>query len=197
MPQSIEPTPSLPSDLRSSPRRGHMELSQQEQFVALFIQNEAAIHSFVLTLIPSLQDSEEIVQEASMTMWRRFEQYQPGTSFRNWAFQIAKYTTFNYVRKQSRDRHRFSEKMMELLASHAESSQEVNESRRRALEHCITKLPDRDRHVLAGCYREGSTIKAFAESDGRTANAVTKHLNRIRRTLSKCVRQSVGAEGAA
>lgn len=168
--------------------------TQHEQFVALFVRHEAAIQSFVLTLVPLFADSEEVVQEASMTMWRRFDQYQPGTSFRNWAFQIAKYTAFNFVRKQVRDRHLFSEKIMTLLAEQGEREQEDRESRRSMLEHCIAKLNEKDQTVLAGCYQEGMTIKAFAEANGRTPNAVTKHLNRIRRNLLQCVQQTLRLE---
>lgn len=187
---SHEPQP----DSSSSAEQRPADSSQNEQFVALFVRHEAAIQSFILTLVPSMTDSEEVLQDASMTMWRRFDQYQPGTNFRNWAFQIAKYTAFNFVRKQIRDRHRFSETIMTLLAEQAEREQEDREVRRRMLDHCITKLPATDREVLAGCYREGTTIKAYAELQGRTSNAVTKHLNRIRRSLLQCIQQTLRLE---
>lgn len=173
------------------------ESTPHEQFVAQFVRHEAAIHSFVLTLIPSSTDAEEVLQEASMTMWRRFDQYEPGTSFRNWAFQVAKYTAFNFVRKQARDRHRFSENVMSLLAEQAEREQSDREARRRVLEHCISKLGDTEQSLLAGCYREGATIKSFAIQDGRSPNAVTKQLSRVRRSLLVCVRQTIGQEAPA
>lgn len=172
------------------------DAKQHERFVALFVRHETAIYSFVMSIVASTTDADEIFQEASMTMWRRFDQYQPGTSFRNWSFQVAKYTAFNFVRKQIRDRHRFSETIMTLLADQAEKEQEDRESRRRMLDHCIEKLPETDRVVLAGCYQEGVTIKAFAAEQGRTSNAVTKHLNRIRRSLLKCIQSTLQLEAA-
>lgn len=129
-----------------------------------------------------------------MTMWRRFDQFQPGTSFRNWAFQIAKYTAFNFIRKQARDRHRFSEKVMLLLAEQAEREQEDRESRRQVLEHCVAKLDEEQREVLAGVYQDGASIKSFAEERGRTANAIGKQLARIRKSLLVCVRQTLRME---
>ena len=171
-------------------------LCQHEQFVALFVSNEAAIHSFVLSMIPSSADADEVLQEASMTMWRRFDQYTPGTSFRNWAFQIAKYTAYNFVRKRARDRHRFSEKVMTLLVDQAEREQDDREARRRVLDHCVAKLETTERTLLSGVYREGSSIKAFAAEQGRTANAVGKQLARIRKSLILCVRQTLRTEVA-
>jgi RNA polymerase sigma-70 factor (ECF subfamily) len=170
--------------------------NQQEQFVALFVRHEAAIHSFVLTLLPDAADAEEVMQQASLTMWRKFDQFTPGTSFRNWAFQVAKYAALNHLAKVRRDRHRFQAELMEMLADRASERAEQLELQRRALAYCLEQLPEEDRHLLAGCYAEGATIRAFAESLGRTSNAVYKHLNRLRANLLKCVQLRLGLEGA-
>lgn len=172
-------------------------VGNHEQFVTLFVRHESAVHSFIMTLVPSMADAEEVLQEASMTMWRRFDQYQSGTSFRNWAFQIAKYTAFNFVRKRARDRHRFSEAVMTQLAEQAEREQSDREARRRTLEHCIAKLGEAERAVLAGCYAEGVTIKQYALAEGRTPNAVSKQLNRVRRVLLLCVQETLRLEAPA
>ena len=172
-----------------------LELSDQERFVSLFVRHQAAIHSFIMTMLPSLEESEEVLQEASMTMWKRFDQFKPDTNFRNWAFQIAKFTTFNYVRKLGRDRHHFNENMMKLVADYAEERSDELEQQRRVLRQCITKLPEQDSEVMSGCYAEKATIKSYAEQVGRTANAVTKQLSRIRRSLLKCVRRTLALEG--
>ncbi len=167
-----------------------------QEFVALFVRHEAAIHSFVLTLVPDAELAEDIVQQASLTMWRRFEQYQPGTSFRNWAFQVAKFTTMNYLVKIRRDRHVFSEQLMELLADEAARESELLAAQRRALGECIEKLSDEDRRTVAGCYQESSTIKQFAEAIGQTPNAVYKRLNRIRSALQQCIERRLGLESS-
>jgi RNA polymerase sigma-70 factor (ECF subfamily) len=168
----------------------------REQFVALFVRHEAAVHSFVLTLLPDLVDAEDVVQQASITMWRKFDQYTPGTSFRNWAFQIAKYTAMNHITKTRRDRHRFEAGLLEALAQRAVERSEQLDQQRRALGFCIEKLPPEDRQLLTGCYAEGAKINAFAEQLGRTSNAVYKHLNRLRAGLLKCVQWRMGLEGA-
>ena len=168
-----------------------------EQFVGLFVRHEAAIHSFVLTLLPDLNDAEEVVQQASLTLWRKFDQYTPGTSFRNWAFQVAKFTAMNHITKTRRDRHRFQEHLLELLADRATERAEQLEMQRRALAFCLERLPDDDRHLLSGCYAEGSTIRDVAEQLGRSSNAVYKQLNRLRANLLKCVEVRLGLEGTS
>lgn len=170
------------------------EEDRHEEFVALFVRHEAAVHSFVLTLLPDFAAAEDVVQEASLTMWRRFDQYEPGTNFRNWAFQIAKYTVMNYRTKSQRDRHVFSERLLEMLAQRAVEKNDHLDDRRRALASCLERLGEEDRQVLAGCYRQGATVKTFAESLGQTPNAIYKRLNRIRAGLLNCIERRLGWE---
>ncbi|MFV1964879.1 MAG: sigma-70 family RNA polymerase sigma factor [Pirellulaceae bacterium] len=164
--------------------------------MALFVRHEPGIHSFLASLLASLDDAEVVMQETSMAMWKKFEQFEAGTSFRNWAFQIARYEAMNFRRKRGRDRHVFSDELVQLLADDAARQAAQLEEERRVLAHCVAKLSSRDRGVLSGCYREGSKIKAYAESVGRTPNAVGKHLAKVRTALSLCVRQTLGLEGA-
>jgi RNA polymerase sigma-70 factor (ECF subfamily) len=170
--------------------------SKHEEFMALFVRHEPAIHSFLMSLLANLDDAEVVMQETSMAMWRKYEQFKTGTSFRNWAFQIARFEAMNFRRKRQRDRHFFSDELVQLLADDAAQQAAQLEEERRVLAHCVAKLDPRDRGLLSGCYREGSTIKEYAESVGRTANAVRKHLARIRTALSLCVRQTLGLDEA-
>jgi RNA polymerase sigma-70 factor (ECF subfamily) len=162
--------------------------------MALFVRHEPAIHSLLTSLLANLDAAEVVMQETSLAMWRKFEQFQPGTSFRNWAFQIARFEAMNFRRKRQRDRHLFSDELVRLLADEAEQQAARLEEERRVLAHCVAKLDPRDRGVLSECYRQGSTIKAYALRVGRTPNAVRKHLSRIRAALSLCVQRTLGLD---
>ena len=168
---------------------------KHEEFIALFVRHEPTIHSFLTSLLANLDDAEVVMQETSMAMWKKFDQFETGTGFRNWAFQIARFEAMSFRRKRQRDRHFFSDELVQLLADDAAQHAAQLEEERRALAHCVAKLDARDRGLLSGCYREGSTIKKYAESVGRTPNAVRKHLAKVRAALSLCVRQTLGFEG--
>ena len=168
---------------------------KHEEFMGLFVRHEPAIHSFLTSLLVNPDDAEVVMQETSMAMWRKFDQFEGGTSFRSWAFQIARFEAMNFRRKRQRDRHFFSDELVQLVADDAAQHAAQLEEERRVLAHCVAKLDSRDRRLLSGCYREGSTIKAYAESVGRTPNAVRKHLAKIRAALSLCVRQTLELDG--
>jgi RNA polymerase sigma-70 factor (ECF subfamily) len=174
-----------------------LQPQSQEQFVALYVEHQVAIRSFVRMLLPDPADAEDVMQTTSLTMWRRFEQFQPGTSFRNWAFQVAKFVAMKHIARKARDRHRFSEATINMLAEHVEQQEERLAGQRRALEHCVEQLGSDDRQVLAVCYSTGVTLKEFAVEIGRTPNALYKQLGRIRAALVECVQRRLEAERIA
>ena len=171
--------------------------TRHEEFVALYVRHEAAIFSFVLTIVNQTADAEDVVQRASMTMWRCFDKFELGTNFRAWAFQIAKNESLNHLSKVKRDRHVFSEKLVAMLADQVEERGDDLDARRRALDFCVEKLPSDDRKMVEGCYAEKSTIRSYAESAGETSNKIYKRLNRVRRGLMKCIEMQLGLGGAS
>ena len=168
-----------------------------DEFVALYVQHEKAVFSFVLAMVRNTADAEDVVQRASMTMWRCFGQYKAGTNFRNWAFQVAKNEALNHLKKVRRDRHVFGEKLIAMLAEQAEERAAELEARSGALDFCVEKLPPAERKMVVGCYAEGSTIRSFAEKAGETANAIYKRLNRVRAQLQQCIERRLGLEEEA
>ena len=170
--------------------------TRHEEFVALYVRHEPAVFSFVLGMVGRSADAEDVVQRASMTMWRCFDRFKPGTNFRNWAFQVAKNEALNYLTRARRDRHVFSEKMIELLASDNSEEADKLEARRRALDSCVEKLPQHDHEIVSGCYAEGATVQSYAKQKGGTANKFYKKLNRIRGKLHQCIEAQLGIEGS-
>lgn len=164
----------------------------EERFISHYVSHQRAIHSFIMTIVPSAVDADEILQEASITMFRKFDQFKEGTSFRNWAFQVAKFTAFNHLRQVKRDRLVFEPALVELIAKDVSRFDGELNARKLALKHCRAKLPKKDSEVLTSCYSGRQTINQYSKSVGRTPNAIYKQLDRIRRDLLKCIRRVAG-----
>jgi len=126
--------------------------------MALFVRYEPAIHSFLTSLLANLEDAEVVMQETRIAMWRKCDRFDKGTSFRNWAFRMARFEAMNFRRKRQRDRHFFSDELVQLPADAAARHAARLEEQRRVLAHCVAKLDSRDRGLLSGCYREGATM---------------------------------------
>jgi RNA polymerase sigma-70 factor, ECF subfamily len=167
-----------------------------EKFTALLARNHAPLMSFILSLHPHWADAEDILQQASVVLWRKFAEFTPGTSFLAWSCQTARYLVLNHHRKETRDPHVFSGELVELLSREGEADAEHLQRQREVLGGCLNKLDARSRRLVARCYETGATIREAAEDLGATPNSVYKTLNRLRETLLECVRRSLAGEGA-
>ena len=167
-----------------------------ERFTALLTRHHAPLMSFILSLVPQWADAEDLLQQASVILWRKFGEFQPGTSFLAWSCQTARYLVLNHLRKNTRDPHVFSGELVDLLAREAEEDAERLQRQHAALGACLGKLDDRSRRLIARCYETGASIKEAAEALGATPNSVYKTLNRLRDALLECVRRTLAGEGA-
>jgi RNA polymerase sigma-70 factor, ECF subfamily len=168
--------------------------SDYERFTALLTRHHAPLMSFILSLLPQWADAEDVLQQASVILWRKFSEFVPGTSFLAWSCQTAKFLALNYRRKNTRDPHVFSPELVEILAREAEDDAERLQRQRAILGTCLGKLDARSRRLLARCYEAGASIKEAAEALGATPNSVYKTLNRLRETLLECVRRTTAGE---
>ena len=70
-------------------------LPAHEQFTSLLLRHHAALLGYILSLVSNWSDAEDILQQASVVMWRKFGEFQPGSDFRSWGCQIAKFHALN------------------------------------------------------------------------------------------------------
>jgi RNA polymerase sigma-70 factor (ECF subfamily) len=172
------------------------EDDRHERFTALMSRQHASLMGFTLSLVPNWSDAEDILQQASVVMWRKFGEFQEGTDFLAWGCQVVRFHVTNFVRKRARDKHLFSPELIETMAGEALGDAEHLASERAALQACLGKLDDAGRKLLARCYEPQATIRQVAHELGRTPNSVYKGLNRLRETLLRCIRRTLSREGA-
>ena len=46
-------------------------------FLRLFLQNERRLYAYVLALLPNRADADDVLQEASLVMWDKFDAERP------------------------------------------------------------------------------------------------------------------------
>jgi RNA polymerase sigma-70 factor (ECF subfamily) len=163
--------------------------SLMERFVRLLSQHEVRIFNCILSLLPRWSDAEDVYQECSMVIWRRFEEFDPATDFPKWACHIAYLTAMNYRRKQHRERMYFSNEFLDLVASRRLEDSELLDARRDALEHCLEKLPPQERELLRQRYAGSRTLHSLAAEAGRTARSYYRWLDGVRQRLMECIRR--------
>jgi len=144
---------------------------------------------YVMTLVANRHDAEDVLQRASLVMWRRFDTFEAGTDFPAWATTIAFYEARNFQRIAGRSRLEFDDELMNTLA--AERVEHVRHWSRRsdALEQCILKLDSDSRNLVHAIYSEGKQAVEVARDQGRAPKTIYNKLNFIRRALAECVQR--------
>lgn len=144
--------------------------------------------AMVYTLLPHWPDAEDVVQRTRVVLWQKFDSFRPGSNFRSWAMQIARFEVANFRRRKQSDYLLFSEDLVDSLAQVRSTLTEDLEWRRERLAECIQQLRESDRRILQQCYGPDSTsIRDAAETLNRPVNTLYKALARIRQSLQVCV----------
>jgi RNA polymerase sigma-70 factor (ECF subfamily) len=159
------------------------------EFVELFATHDRGIYKYLLTLLVDPNTTQEVFQETSVTLWRKFDEFQPGTSFLAWACRVAYFETLKFRQTVRRDRLCFNDDLLNTLAEERTKVDDVLQLHRAALPDCMKKLPPKDRELIEQRYASEETILAIARRTGRPANTLYKALERIRRTLLKCIEE--------
>jgi len=181
--------PSTSSEESSKPAKGKL-------FLRLFLQNKRRLYAYVLTLLPNRTDADDVLQEASLVMWDKFDELHPPDDFTAWGCRIAYFKVLDFYKKRQRSRVCFSQAMLERIAETAieQAATLQLDERREALGGCIEKLNIRDRDLLTRRLAEGATTQSTAAQVGRSADAVYKALAKIRQALFDCVTRALAQE---
>ena len=116
------------------------ESSQTERFLQLLTVNNNRIYAFILGMVYSRSNAEDIMQETTIAMWRKFSEFQPGTDFVAWGVTFAKYQVLAFWQKHKHDPIQFSEETLMTLMADADVMLNQMDRRIDAMHVCLKKL---------------------------------------------------------
>jgi RNA polymerase sigma-70 factor (ECF subfamily) len=152
-----------------------------EAFVRLLVEHEPRVRSFLRGLLP--------------VAWRKFDDFEEGTSFGGWLLTIARFEALKYRRRVARSRLVFVDEVWDLLAEEA-SGEELQQIRRQHLEICLEKLGSPKRDLLLHVHTHGVVMRKAAEESGKSEQAFYKVIQRLRSVVLDCVLKEITTEGA-
>lgn len=172
------------------------ETTNTEEFIRLFTAHQVRLHTLALSLIPNYADADEVLQQASLVIWKKFGEFdRAGGSFFAWASRILSFEAKNYYRRKGRDKLRFDEKFLDVVADRVSEMSEELAERERLLADCVARLRPEHREIIRLRYGQGATIEAVARAVGRTSEAIYNVLSRIRQALVDCVDRQRALQG--
>lgn len=167
----------------------------QQRFLSLFLRSEREVFRYVAALVPNVSDAEDIVQQTAISLWEKFDEYDPNQPFTPWACRFALNKARQWIERRQRWQKLLDHGLAEELALRREELRPELDARLKHLEGCLQKLPHEQLQIVEHYYYRRTAIEEVAEKSGRTIEATYKALQRIRSSLQVCVENA--AKGSA
>ena len=141
-----------------------LDSERHDLFVELLERHQSQLFGYLLALVRNLTDAEDIFQQTCLVLWKKFDQFDVGTSFPRWASTIARLEAMNFLKAKRRSPLRFSEDLHEKLAAVQIDDGEISgPGRTEALANCLEKLVPADRSIVEACYGGESSVREIAQ----------------------------------
>lgn len=164
-----------------------VEQSRQHVFRRHWVRWQPRIYAFIRTVVFRRADAEDVLQEVAAVLWDKIGEFEEGTRFDQWAFQIARYKILNFQKQKARERVKFSDALEETIADEFAAAQHETNDQIDALERCVEKLSTEHRTLLKQRYEPGATSRSVARRVGRSESAISRTLSKIYAMLSRCM----------
>jgi RNA polymerase sigma-70 factor (ECF subfamily) len=173
------------------------ETETRKRLMSLMTRHQRQIFGYIHALVPHRADAEDILQETSLVICEKFDDFTEGTDFVAWACQIAWWNVRRARQKFARSKIVFDDEVLEAVSNTAVTMTAEIDTRHEALQHCLAKLHPRDRDLLLTRYEPGAGVEEAAQRSGRSMDAAYKALARLRKLLHDCVTQRLALEAHA
>jgi RNA polymerase sigma-70 factor, ECF subfamily len=171
-----------------------IETDGQQQFVELLLTNQRQITTYIATLLCSPSDVDDVFQNTSVVLWRKFGEFEPGTNFLAWACRTAYLKVLEFRRSQNRLPVFFSEETLDAIARTCSEQTQVYERLHVEMAKCIAKLESDDQKLLQVRFAEKATLKSTAQTLKHAINTVRKRLTHVYAVLFKCIMEKIDQE---
>jgi RNA polymerase sigma-70 factor, ECF subfamily len=159
------------------------------RFVSLFAAYNRRIYALVRAMVHNRVDADDVFQEICSALWKKFDQFQPGTNFWSWACAVTRLEALRFLRQHRVHARLFTDAFYEAIEQRAVQMEAVLDLQQDALADCYAKLTANQRQLLDQMYLPEATAKSVATSLGRSTTAIYKALRRAHKVLFDCIQE--------
>ena len=171
------------------------EQERQNLFVELITRHQSELYGYIYAVVRNWEDTDDLFQSVCLVLWKKFELFQPGSSFFSWARQTAKFVVRSFLRHKKKLLSCVGEELLDVLAATTfETPGEETETYLTALQHCRGKLTASDEELLELRYVEDLGSREIANRLQRPQQSICRSLNRIRTWLLECIEMELAQQ---
>lgn len=162
--------------------------------VSQLIVCQDRLYAYLLALLGDPIAAEDVLQETNLAATQRLAEAADIADFTAWLFGVARHQVQAHRRRQARERLRFSDDLVDLLAGELPAVTSELSERQQALRGCLADLPGEQRELILRRYGPGASVQQLAAELRRTVGVVSQTLYRIRMALLHCIQGKLAAE---
>lgn len=174
-------------DMASSAPPPSDPTARVDEFMQLYTRHQRPLYIYLLSLVHNVADAEELLQESSYILWKKFGEFRPDGNFGAWAFGIAYYEVLKFRQRRGQREVPLSPQFLERVAGKMAEVSDLLELRAETFNYCMDRLSEPDRELITRRYAPGASVKRIAAELRRPVRSVSKSLSRIRRLLIECI----------
>ncbi|HBJ82594.1 MAG TPA: RNA polymerase subunit sigma-70 [Verrucomicrobiales bacterium] len=171
--------------------------NNMENLILLLTQHQAALFRYIFSLVPCEADARDILQETSVALFRKFEQYDATRPFLPWAYRFAYLQVQKHREKSARSPLLFSEDVIDLIANERAHIEPQLDERLRLLDACLGKLTPQDKELVTCRYALRQSAEEMMNRFALSRRTLFRNLELLRQRLHECVTRQLQAEGLA
>jgi RNA polymerase sigma-70 factor, ECF subfamily len=149
----------------------------EKSFMKLFLKHENAFRAFGRSLLPNWDSVDDVLQEASVVMWKKNKQLEDESGFLPWGKVIVRIQSLKHIQKIKSEKLVFSLETLNVIAAEVSEEKEKDyASRESALKICLQRFSDSQRTLLMAPYYQHGSIKVLATKNKVSVNSLYKKL---------------------
>ena len=164
------------------------------RFLQVHMKNQRHVFSYILAAVRDFHVAEDLLQEATLVLWKKFGQYREDAPYLPWAFGVVRRLVARHFHEKGRREAVLPVEVIESVVRTNQAEEEHLSLERGALRACVERLPKDQRELVKLRYESSRSLRDLAEWLGKSAAAVNMMLVRVRRALLDCTRRAVTAE---
>ncbi|MES2598378.1 MAG: sigma-70 family RNA polymerase sigma factor [Verrucomicrobiota bacterium] len=169
--------------------------SSTENLILLLTQHQEQLFRYIFSLVPCEADARDILQETSVALFRKFDQYDATRPFMPWAYRFAYLQVQKHREKSARSPLLFSEDVMDLIANERSHIEPQLDERLRLLDGCLGKLTPQDKELITSRYALRQGAEEMMQRFDLSRRTLFRNLEMLRQRLHDCVSRQLQSEG--
>lgn len=170
-----------------------MSTYSKEEIAWQWTASLPSVAAYIRSFTHDFHDAQDILQDVSMAVVRKYAEYDQNKPFVAWAIGIARNELLAYRRRKSIYRQFFDDESFEKIGEAFAAAEEDMNPVLEALQNCMKQASGKSRGLLRLRYIEDLRYEDIAKALHVSVGSIKVGMHRLRAALRNCVERRMNA----